>query len=329
MAGSWHATAGLGQTFRSRQRQSPQPGREPQTEHPEAFIPPGSPYLGQAVPGNRICQSDVLSRTGDYRDETSIRCGHACAPRPSLFSDSGGLAQNLVEAFLDVRDETERRAAPLSPGRSADPVDAGRQPGEMAPRPYHLVLRAIPARRALPGLPALPPRLRLSVQFLLRQRRTASRPPPARPSDPPERRRDHRLSPPRRCRRGEIFPDRRRGRAGETAAAGGSRPQSRAAASGIDADRHPARLRAKPDPARLRSGTGAFPRPRADGDPWVSAQRGHPHHRARRRQLSFRQRKARPSRAGRARSSSRATSSPMPSGWRSWTTAATRRRRSG
>jgi ergothioneine biosynthesis protein EgtB len=37
------------------------------------------------------------------------------ARRPSLFSDSGSLAQNLVEAFLDVRNETERRAAGLSP----------------------------------------------------------------------------------------------------------------------------------------------------------------------------------------------------------------------
>jgi ergothioneine biosynthesis protein EgtB len=35
-------------------------------------------------------------------------------PHPSLFSDSGSLAQDLVEAFLAVRDETERRAAPLS-----------------------------------------------------------------------------------------------------------------------------------------------------------------------------------------------------------------------
>jgi hypothetical protein len=33
---------------------------------------------------------------------------------PSLFSDSGTLAQNLVEAYLAVRGETERRAAPLS-----------------------------------------------------------------------------------------------------------------------------------------------------------------------------------------------------------------------
>jgi ergothioneine biosynthesis protein EgtB len=36
------------------------------------------------------------------------------APCPSLFSDSGNLAQNLVEAFLTVRTETERRAAPLT-----------------------------------------------------------------------------------------------------------------------------------------------------------------------------------------------------------------------
>jgi ergothioneine biosynthesis protein EgtB len=36
-------------------------------------------------------------------------------PRPSLFSDSGSLAQNLVDAYLAVRTETERRAAPLSP----------------------------------------------------------------------------------------------------------------------------------------------------------------------------------------------------------------------
>jgi ergothioneine biosynthesis protein EgtB len=36
------------------------------------------------------------------------------APAPSLFSDSGTSAQNLVEAYLSVRGETERRAAPLS-----------------------------------------------------------------------------------------------------------------------------------------------------------------------------------------------------------------------
>jgi ergothioneine biosynthesis protein EgtB len=37
------------------------------------------------------------------------------ASSPSLLSDSGTLAQNLIGAFLAVRAETERRAAPLSP----------------------------------------------------------------------------------------------------------------------------------------------------------------------------------------------------------------------
>jgi hypothetical protein len=37
------------------------------------------------------------------------------APCPSLFSDSGSPAQDLAEAFLAVRDETERRAAALTP----------------------------------------------------------------------------------------------------------------------------------------------------------------------------------------------------------------------
>jgi ergothioneine biosynthesis protein EgtB len=39
----------------------------------------------------------------------------APAPAPSLSADLGALAQRLEDAFLAVRDETERRAAPLSP----------------------------------------------------------------------------------------------------------------------------------------------------------------------------------------------------------------------
>jgi ergothioneine biosynthesis protein EgtB len=37
------------------------------------------------------------------------------APCPSLFSDSGSLAEDLVEAYLTVRNETECRADPLTP----------------------------------------------------------------------------------------------------------------------------------------------------------------------------------------------------------------------
>ena len=39
----------------------------------------------------------------------------SAAPCPSLCSDSGSLAEDLVEAYVGVRNETERRAATLSP----------------------------------------------------------------------------------------------------------------------------------------------------------------------------------------------------------------------
>src|SRR6266576_3127498 len=74
---------------------------------------------------------DPLSRTGCARGThppqprsvprpetpvtTPASAAALAAPCPSLFSDSGSLAQNLVEAFLAVRGETERRAAPLTP----------------------------------------------------------------------------------------------------------------------------------------------------------------------------------------------------------------------
>src|SRR4051812_37827290 len=45
---------------------------------------------------------------------TSVTATAVSAPAPSLFSDSGPLTQRLVEAYLAVREETERRAAPLS-----------------------------------------------------------------------------------------------------------------------------------------------------------------------------------------------------------------------
>jgi hypothetical protein len=44
----------------------------------EAFIPDGSPYLEQAIPGEPLRHCNVLFRTGDSRDEISICCGYAC-----------------------------------------------------------------------------------------------------------------------------------------------------------------------------------------------------------------------------------------------------------
>src|ERR1700676_3280545 len=203
MAGSWHApalTAGSGP-----------PGHSLTTSiswSPEAFFLNGNPYLGRTVRQEPVRRSNVLSPTGDTSDGTSILCGHRirvfslpfCRFRQPRPESGGGLPHR------SGRDRAPRRAA--QPRGPADPVDAGREPGEMAPRPHHLVLRAVFARRALRGLYALPPRLCVSVQFLLRQRRSPACPPPARPFDPPERRRSHRLSP--ACRRGdrEILPDR-------------------------------------------------------------------------------------------------------------------------
>src|ERR1700759_2421179 len=76
-------------------------------------------------------ETDALSRTGcpfgtrspaprfSPRPEIPVTKPASAAAlassSPSLFSDSGTLAQNLVEAYLAVRGETERRAAPLSP----------------------------------------------------------------------------------------------------------------------------------------------------------------------------------------------------------------------
>ena len=47
--------------------------------------------------------------------KTASAAATLAAPCPSLFSDSGSPAQDFVEAFLQVRNETERRAAALTP----------------------------------------------------------------------------------------------------------------------------------------------------------------------------------------------------------------------
>ena len=67
------------------------------------------------------------------------------------------------------------------PGR---PVDAGREPDQVAPRAYDLVLRAVPADAALRGIIApFDERFALSVQLLLRGGRPAPCAAAARPDD--------------------------------------------------------------------------------------------------------------------------------------------------
>ena len=203
-----------------------------------------------------------------------------------------------MEAFLDVRDETERRAAPLTPEDQLIQSMPDASPAKWHRAHTTWFFEQFLLGEHCRGLPALPPGLRL----LFNSYYVSAGPRHAR------HQRGHLTRP----GADEITAYRRHvdaavvkffqtaddGSSGKTAAAGGSRSQSRTAASGIDADRHPARLRAKSDSARLRRRL-ALPRVARTAMTWVSAQRGHPHHRACRRQLSFRQREARPSRAGR------------------------------
>ena len=175
----------------------------------EAFIPHGSPYLGQAVLGEPVRQINVLSpnRRQPVTKPASAAAALA-APCPSLFSDSGSLAQDLVEAFLAVRNETERRAAPLTPEDQLIQSMPDASPAKWHRAHTTWFFEQFLLGEHCEGYRPFHPGLRLSVQFLLCQRRTAARPPPARPSDPSGRRRSHRLSPACRRRRGEILPRR-------------------------------------------------------------------------------------------------------------------------
>ena len=66
--------------------------------------------------GNSSAGATFSPPIGDSSDETSIRCGRVCRPLPVIILRfRRRLAQNLVEAYLTVRNETERRAAPLTP----------------------------------------------------------------------------------------------------------------------------------------------------------------------------------------------------------------------
>src|SRR5712664_788219 len=65
--------------------------------------------------GTRPPEQRSLPQTETIVTKTASAAATLAAPCPSLFSESGSLAQDLVEAFLNVRNETERRAAPLSP----------------------------------------------------------------------------------------------------------------------------------------------------------------------------------------------------------------------
>ena len=166
--------------------------------------------------------------------------------------DAGDLRRRWLDAFRGVRAETERRAAApfgRGPGR---PVDAGCQPDQMASGAHHLVLRAVSAGAARARLPAVRRALRLSVQLLLCRGRAAAC---AAASAAWSRGRTRSRSRPIRAhvdaaveRLIETASD---DELQKCAADPGDRAAPRAAASGADPHRHPARFCAKPDRSGL------------------------------------------------------------------------------
>ncbi len=172
------------------------------------------------------------------------------SPRASLRPRCAARRRHPAGSPLDLdpglsrgacRDRAARRAS--VGGRSSRPIDARREPDEMAPRAYHLVLRAIPARPAPGRLYAFRRALRLSVQLLLCGGGSPPCAPEARPYHAADESGGRRLSGPCRCRGREA--DRRhacRQDEGDPPDPR-DRTQSRAAAPGAHAHRHPARLR--------------------------------------------------------------------------------------
>ena len=82
---------------------------------PGGFYPGGKPLSRAGYAGGT--QTPVqrsLPRSETIVTKPASAAATLAAPCPSLFSDSGSLAQDLVEAFLHVRNETKRRAAPLT-----------------------------------------------------------------------------------------------------------------------------------------------------------------------------------------------------------------------
>src|SRR5260370_18176745 len=80
------------------------------------FYPEPDPLSRTDCPsGNQFAKATFSSPTETIVTKSVSAAAAFSTPNASLFSDSGTLAQNLVEAFLAVRGEPERPAPPLSP----------------------------------------------------------------------------------------------------------------------------------------------------------------------------------------------------------------------
>jgi hypothetical protein len=139
----------------------------------------------------------------------------------------------LVDRYLAVRRRTEALAKPLVARGSGRAVDARRQSGQVAPGPYRLVLRDLPADAVPAGLSGVRPEPSPICSIpITRPSGLASRA-PAWADHPPVGRRGRGLSGP--CRRGHGPPaDHLADRRGDGAPGPG--PGPRGAAPGADPD---------------------------------------------------------------------------------------------
>src|SRR3954451_16910193 len=81
----------------------------------EAFFLDRATYLGRAAPWNPSAGPTFSPKSETPVTKSASAAAPSAEPLPSFSSDSATPAGKLTEAYLAVRDETERRAAPLSP----------------------------------------------------------------------------------------------------------------------------------------------------------------------------------------------------------------------
>src|SRR3954468_19464167 len=81
----------------------------------EAFFLDRATYLGRAALWNPSARPTFSPKSESPVTKPASAAVPLAEPPPSFFSDSATLTGKLTEAYLAVRNETERRAAPLSP----------------------------------------------------------------------------------------------------------------------------------------------------------------------------------------------------------------------